>query len=71
MKRAELLKELRQSTVKEISAKISSERKEFFILNQDKVLGKIKNVAQIKQRKRNLARMLTTLDEKITENIGK
>ncbi|MEK7171104.1 MAG: 50S ribosomal protein L29 [Patescibacteria group bacterium] len=67
MKKTELLDKARRSTTTEISAKIAEERTHLFTLKQDIVLGKLKNVAQIGQIKRNIARLSTILDEKVSE----
>lgn len=69
MKRKEFLDKSRRLTTSEISGKIAEERKQLFTLNQEKVLGKLKDVAKIGQLKRNIARLLTLLDEKVSETI--
>ena len=69
MKKTTQLEEARRSTLKEISAKIAEERKLLFTLNQEKILGKLKNVSQIGQVKRNIARWTTVLDEKVSESV--
>ncbi len=69
MKKSQVLDQARRSTVKELSDKISKEQKELFTLNQDKILGKLKNIAEIGQIKRNIARLSTILDQKVTESI--
>ena len=69
MKRKEFLDKSRRLTIREISGKIAEERKQLFTLNQEKVLGKLKNVAKIGQLKHDIARLLTLLDEKVTETI--
>ena len=71
MKKTELLKQARQSSIGEISAKIADERKQLFILHQDKILGKLKNVAEIGQRKDDIARLMTILDEKVSETVDR
>ena len=71
MKKTETLDKARRSTLKEISDKITENRKQLFTLNQEKVLGKLKNVAQIGQIKRNIARLSTILDEKVSESVSK
>ncbi|MEK7202381.1 MAG: 50S ribosomal protein L29 [Patescibacteria group bacterium] len=69
MKKTEILDKARRSTLKEISDKITENRKQLFTLNQEKILGKLKNVAEIGQIKRNIARLSTILDEKVSESV--
>lgn len=69
MKRKEFLDKSRRLTIKEISVKLSEERKELFTLNQEKVLGKLKDVAKIGRAKRDIARLATLLDEKVSESV--
>ena len=69
MKKSELLDKTRKSTIKEISAKIAEERRQIFNLNQEKILGKLKDVAAIGRTKRRIARLLTVLDEKVSESV--
>ncbi|MDP3993281.1 MAG: 50S ribosomal protein L29 [bacterium] len=71
MKKTETLDKARRSTLKEISDKITESRKQLFTLNQEKVLGKLKNVSEIRQIKRNIARLSTVLDEKVSESVSK
>ncbi len=69
MKKSELLDKTRKSTIKEISAKITEERRQIFNLNQEKILGKLKDIAAIGRTKRRIARLLTVLDEKVSESV--
>lgn len=69
MKKTEILDKARRSTLKEISDKITENRKQLFTLNQEKILGKLKNVAEIGQIKKNIARLSTILDEKVSESV--
>lgn len=69
MKKTETLDKARRSTLKEISDKITENRKQLFTLNQEKILGKLKNVAEIGQIKKNIARLSTILDEKVSESV--
>lgn len=71
MSHTEELQKIRHWSVKEISGKITESKKELFTLNQEKILGKLKNVAQIGQKKRAIARLATILDEKISQTIEK
>ena len=71
MKKTEIIDKARRSTLKEISDKITESRKQLFTLNQEKVLGKLKNVSEVRQIKRNIARLSTILDEKVSETVSK
>lgn len=71
MKQKELLDKSRRLTVNELSAKIAEERKRLFTLDQEKILGKLKNTAEITATRKNIAKMLTVLDEKVTEALEK
>lgn len=65
MKTTEELQTFRGLTPAQISAKITDSRKKLSSLRQDKVLGKIKNVHEITQIRKSIARLQTILDEKI------
>ncbi|KKU44166.1 MAG: 50S ribosomal protein L29 [Berkelbacteria bacterium GW2011_GWA2_46_7] len=69
MKKTETLDKARRSTIKEISVKITENRKQLFTLNQEKILGKLKNVSAIGQIKKEIARLATVLDEKVSESV--
>lgn len=69
MKKTEILNQARQSTIKEISAKIAIERKQLLTLQQEKILGKLTNIAKIGQTKRQIARLATVLDEKVSQTV--
>jgi len=69
MKKTETLDKARRSTIKEISVKITENRKQLFTLNQEKILGKLKNVSEIGQIKKEIARLATVLDEKVSESV--
>ena len=69
MKKTETLDKARRSTVGEISARIAEERKQLLNLNQEKILGKLKNVSQIGRIKRDIARLSTVLDQLVSESI--
>ena len=69
MKKTETLDKARRSTINEISVKITENRKQLFTLNQEKILGKLKNVSQIGQIKKEIARLATVLDEKVSESV--
>ena len=69
MKRAEFLKEHRGLSIKEISARITDSRHKLTKLEQDRQLGKLKNFREITFLRKNIARLATLLDEKVSENV--
>ena len=69
MKTKEQLTDFRGLTAKQLSVKITEARKKLVTLNQDKILGKIKNVHEITIIRKNVARMSTIMDEKISAEI--
>ena len=70
MKLKDELQQIRRWSIKEISGKITETKKELFTLNQEKTLGQLKNIAQIGQKKRAIARLATVLDEKMTDSLA-
>jgi len=68
-KQTEQLRTLRALTEAKLSGKISDSRKKLITLEQDKVLGKLKNVREITAIKKEIARIKTIIDEKISEKI--
>lgn len=69
MKHKEELQQLRNLTEKQLSGKINDSQKKLVELEQDKVLGKIKNIREITAVRKGIARMMTILDEKVREKI--
>ena len=70
MKRINQLAGFRRLTEKELSVKIVESQKNLVVKHQEKLLGKLKNTAQINFQKKEIARMKTILDEKITANLA-
>lgn len=70
MKRIDQLAGFRRLTEKELSVRIVESQKNLLAKHQEKLLGKLKNTAQIKSQKKEIARMKTVLDEKITANVA-
>lgn len=66
MKHKEQLTELRRLTEKQIFGKIKDNQTKLVTLQQDKMLGKLKNTGEINQLKKSVARLFTVLDEKIS-----
>lgn len=69
MKRRDELQELRSLPANKLSDKITESQKQLILLEQDRLLGKIKNTRQLSTLRRSVARMKTILDEKITAEI--
>lgn len=63
----DFLHQHRLLSVKEIYAKMIESRKKIIELEQGKILGKVKNYREIRQLKRELARLITILDEKLLD----
>lgn len=71
MKTKELLEKSRRLGSKELLAKVNEEQKRLFTLQQEKILGKLKNTGEITSTRKAVARLRTILDEKITEEMSK
>jgi len=59
--------EMRKLDIKELQAKILELKKEVFEKKQRIIAGEEKNIATIKQLKRNIARLYTVVQQKLTE----
>lgn len=70
MKRRDQLIELRRLTEKQLSDKIIESQKAIVVQRQEKLLGKVKDTAKVKDLQRDIARMKTILDEKITARLS-
>ena len=66
MKQSEQLTALRRLTDKQLSVKIAESQKTLVVKRQEKLLGKLKNTAELSTLRRDIARMKTLLDEKVT-----
>lgn len=58
------IKEIRQKGTKELTVLLSELRKEIEKTNMDLVMKKLKNVSFVKEKKKDVARILTILKEK-------
>ena len=67
MQTKEQLERARLLSVKDFPVKIVEARKTLFALEQEKILGKLKDTNQIRRKKREIARLATVLDEKVTQ----
>ena len=63
------LSDLRSLTIEELKNEEASLRKELFNLNFRKATGEIENPLRIRQVKKDIARVLTIITEKIKEKI--
>ena len=59
--------DLRAMTVDELRQEEANNRKELFNLNFQKVTGELENPMRIRQVRRDIARILTVMNEKIKE----
>lgn len=66
MKQSEFIKNVRGLTPEKILAKITEDKKSLVELEQKKVLGSLKSSAEIRSLRRNIARLNTVLDEKLS-----
>lgn len=69
MKYNDFLKELRHLSVEQLTGKIQESKRRLIELDQEKLLGKLKDVSSRKQVRRQIAAMLTIRDEKIAEKV--
>jgi len=70
-KKRDHLKQLRDLSNQKLSDMISDSQKSLIVKRQEKLLGKVKNTAELKQLRKELARMKTILDEKIMAELEK
>ncbi|MEX0594683.1 MAG: 50S ribosomal protein L29 [Patescibacteria group bacterium] len=71
MKIREQLAQLRRLTDKQLSDKIVENQKKLVIKRQEKLLGKVKNTAELNSLRKMTARMKTILDEKVSAQLVK
>ena len=69
MKVRDQLSGLRRLTEGELSDKIVESQKKLIVKHQEKLLGKLKNTAELNYQKKEIARMKTILDEKVTTRL--
>ena len=69
MKIKDQLSELRRLTEGELSDKIINSQKNLVVKHQEKLLGKLKNTAELNYLKKEIARMKTILDEKVAARL--
>lgn len=66
MKNKDFLAESRRMTPKQISDKIHMSKKRLIELDQEKLLGKLKNVSSRAILRRQIAQLMTIRDEKVS-----
>jgi len=71
MKRRDFLSQVRALSPDKLSGKITESQKKLVLLQQDKLLGKLKNPRDITSMRLEIARMKTILDEKVAESTEK
>lgn len=69
-KRRDQITALRRLTDRELSVKIAESQKALIVKQQEKLLGKVKNTAEINSLRKEIARMKTILDEKVLSKIN-
>jgi len=69
MKHKDYLSHARSLTAKDIYGKITENRKKLASLEQDKILGKLKNPHEIKAMRLEIARLNTIMDEKLVASL--
>lgn len=69
MKRNDFIKEIRHLSVEQLTGKIRESKQRLIELDQEKLLGKLKDVASRKFIRRQIAQMATVRDEKVSEKV--
>ncbi|QQG50133.1 MAG: 50S ribosomal protein L29 [Candidatus Berkelbacteria bacterium] len=69
--RRDFISETRRMTPQQISGKISESKKRLLEIDQEKLLGKLKNVSSRRYLKREIAQMMTIRDEKVSQALQK
>ena len=62
--------EIREKSIEELSKTLTSQLEEQFKLRMRASMGQVSQTHEIKQTRRNIARIKTILSEKIKENAG-
>lgn len=71
MKHRDFLHQARTYNSKQLAAKIVEGKKTLLALNQDKILGKLKDTNKIRLLRREIATYATLLDEAISKELEK
>jgi ribosomal protein L29 len=70
VKRHDFIKEVRGFTVGELTGKIQMSKKRLLELEQEKLLGKLKDVSEIPQLRKQIAQLMTIRDEKVSNEVS-
>ena len=71
MKRRDELTQLRGLSTSALYGKITDSQKKRVLLEQDKLLGQLKNMRELTAIKKSIARAQTILDEKLIAEVNK
>jgi large subunit ribosomal protein L29 len=69
MKELDFLSSARRLTVEELTGKIQESKKRLIEMDQEKLLGKLKNTASRRILRRQVAQLMTLRDEKVGAEI--
>lgn len=69
MKQIDFLKETRHLSVEQLTGKIQESKRRLIEIDQEKLLGKLKDHSSRKYLRRQIAQMLTVRDEKLAEKV--
>ncbi|MDQ3841080.1 MAG: 50S ribosomal protein L29 [Actinomycetota bacterium] len=61
--------EVRELDVEELQRRVASTRRELFNLRFQHATGQLENTGQLKEVRKNIARLLTVLNQKQRENV--
>ena len=61
--------EVRELDVEELQRRVAATRRELFNLRFQHATGQLENTGQLKEVRRNIARLLTVLNQKQRENV--
>ena len=61
--------EVRELDVEELQRRVTATRRELFNLRFQHATGQLENTGQLKEVRRNIARLLTVLNQKQRENV--
>ncbi len=62
-------KEVRELDIEELAQRIAQTRRELFNLRFQHATGQLENTGQLKEVRKNIARLLTVLNQKQRENV--
>ena len=71
MKRLQFLKDTRDLNLNQLYGKLNEARNKQFELRQSQILGNLKNSAELRVARKNIAIISTVIDQKISEKLEK